>query len=177
MTACAVVVILATIALPSYRTIIRNARLTTQIYDFNATLNFARSEAVKRGLSVTVCPSTDQANCTANTQWEQGWIVFVDADADATKSTTDTREVLLRASAALSSGYTLRGTIGALDGHVTMNPKGQISSTGEFVLCENGQIDPSRAILVSNVGRIAMAADDDGVPVDASGSDMTTCTP
>src|SRR2546422_3565853 len=74
LTTVAVVTILAAIAQPSYRTIIRTARLTTQIYDFNAALNLARSEAVKRGIPVTVCPSTNQANCGASgTQWESGW--------------------------------------------------------------------------------------------------------
>jgi len=177
MTTILLVAIVAVVALPSYRTIIRAARLTTQIYEFNAALNFARSEAIKRGLSVTVCPSTDQASCTVNTQWEEGWIAFVDADANQSVSTTDGREVILRANGALATGYTLRGTSGVLDSYVTMNPRGQLSATGVFVLCENGSIDPSRAILVSTVGRIAIAADNDGVPVDASGTAMTTCTP
>jgi type IV fimbrial biogenesis protein FimT len=177
LTACAVVVIVSTVALPSYRTIIRNAWLTTQIYEFNAALNFACSEAVKRGMSVTVCPSADQASCTSSTQCEQGWIVFVDADADHSVSTTDAREVMLRANGALTTGYTLCGTSGALDSFVTMNSKGHLSASGEFVLCENGAIDPSRAILVNAVGRITIATDDDGVPVDANGNDMTTRTP
>jgi len=180
MTALAVVGVVAVIALPSYRTIIRGARLTTQIYDFSAALNLARSEAVKRGMSVTVCPSTDQATCTNSTRWEQGWIVFVDRDADQTVDTSDPFEVILRANGALASGYTLRGassTPCTLDCYFTVNPKAQPSASGEFVLCEDGQIDPSKAILVNTVGRITIAQDNQGVPVDANGNDMTTCTP
>ena len=180
MTAMAVLVIVAAIALPSYRTIIRSAHLTTQIHNFDAALNLARSEAVKRGMSVSLCPSTDQATCTSSTKWEQGWIVFVDKDADHARDTGDPLEVILRANGALISGYTLRGTTASpceLDCYFTVNPKAQPSAAGQFVLCENGQIDSSRAILVNTVGRITIAPDNDGVPVGADGNDMTDCTP
>ncbi len=179
-----VVAVVATIAMPSYRTIIRNARLMTQIYDFDAALNLARSEAVKRGYPVTVCPSTNGTSCATSTQWEQGWIVFVDVNSNQTVDTaTDSREVILRTTPALVSGYTLRGSSSFLDAtssysYLTINPKGQASATGQFVLCENLTTpNPSRAVLVNTVGRIAIAADDNGYPVDANGSDITNCTP
>ena len=171
-----VVAILATIAAPSYTALIRTARLTTQIGEFNAALNLARSEAVKRGFPVTLCPSTTLTSCGASgTQWERGWIAFVDNNNN---QTVDVGDVVLRASPALTTGYTLRATSGTtLPSYVTINPKGQISATGQFVLCQVGQINPARAILLSTVGRISLADDHNGVPVDASGADMTTCTP
>jgi type IV fimbrial biogenesis protein FimT len=173
-----ILVVVAALAAPSYREIIRSARLTTQIHDFSAALNLARSEAVKRGYKVTVCPSTDQATCAGGTQWETGWIVFVDVDGDQTVDTSDTREVVLRATPALASGYTLRGTASSsVATHVTADPKGQLSDTGEFMLCENLAPNPARAVLVTMVGRIAIAANEDGVPIDALGNDMTDCTP
>jgi type IV fimbrial biogenesis protein FimT len=178
LTTVVVVAIVAAIAVPSYRMIIQSGRLTTQIYDFAAALNLARSEAVKRGFAVTVCPSTDLATCTGSTNWEQGWIVFVDVNSNQTVDTSDAREVVLRASGALVSGYTLRATSATtLPGYVTVNPKGIPSKTGVFILCENGALNPSRAILVSITGHIAIAGDDNGVPIDASGADMTSCTP
>jgi len=173
-----VLMVVAAVALPSYRTIILHTRLTTQIHDFSAALNLARSEAVKRGYKVTVCPSTNQASCAGGTQWETGWIVFVDVDGDQTVDTADTREVVLRATPVLTSGYTLRGTASSsVATHVTADPKGQLSGTGEFMLCENLTADPSRAVLVSTVGRIAIAEHQDGVPIDALGNPMTDCTP
>jgi hypothetical protein len=45
------------------------------------------------------------------------------------------------------------------------------------MLCENLAPNPARAVLVSMVGRIAIAANEDGVPIDAGGNDMTDCTP
>jgi len=174
-----VLAVVAGIALPSYRTIIRTTRLTTQIYDFSAALNLARSNAVKRGLPVTACPSTDQATCGAGgTNWEQGWIVFVDVNSNHTVDTADAREVVLRASGALVPGYAVRATSATtLPTYFTVNPKGIPSAAGTFILCEGGAINPSRAILVTIAGRISIADDHNGVPVDAGGSDMTSCTP
>jgi len=172
----AIATILLSIAGPSYVAIIRTTRLTTQIYDFYAALNLARSEAVKRGTPVTLCPSTNLTTCAASgTQWESGWIVFVDANNN---HAVDAGDEILRAAPALAGGYTLRGTSATtLPTYITMNPKGQTSATGQFVLCQGGNINPARAILVSIVGRISTARDDNGVPVDANGADMTTCTP
>ena len=176
MVTVTVAAVVAAIALPSYQPIVRAGRLTAQIYDFDAALNLARSEAVKRGTTVTVCPSTDQASCGASgTHWEQGWIVFVDTNNN---QTVDTGEQILRAEKALTSGYTLRGTSATtLASYLTANSKGALNATGTFVLCQNSTLNPSRAILVNSAGRIAIAGDDNGVPSDASGSDITSCTP
>lgn len=173
-----VLVVVAALAAPSYRSIILHARLTTHIHDFAGALNLARSEAVKRGYRVTVCPSTNQTSCSGGTQWETGWIVFVDVDGDQTVDTGDSREEVLRATTALASAFTLRGTASSsVATHVTINPKGQLSGTGDFMLCENMAADPSRAVIVNTVGRIVIAEDQDGVPIDAAGNPMTDCTP
>jgi type IV fimbrial biogenesis protein FimT len=39
----------------------------------------ARAEAIKEGQTVSVCPTTDLANCAAGaTDWETGWLIFSD---------------------------------------------------------------------------------------------------
>src|SRR6202035_4758940 len=46
-------------------------------------MQFARSEAVKEGQMVTVCPSTTQTQCVVNsTTWQNGWIVFSDVNGN-----------------------------------------------------------------------------------------------
>lgn len=69
--------ILATLAAPSFMDTIRRNRLVSASNDFLATLNYARSEAIKRGQTITVCASSDQATCT-NDGWENGWIIMDD---------------------------------------------------------------------------------------------------
>lgn len=83
------VAILTTLATPSLRDLIQRTRIATEVNSLVSDLQFARSEAIKRGLPVSVCASSDGSTClTANT-WNQGWIVFSDADGSATVNGTD----------------------------------------------------------------------------------------
>ena len=54
MVTVAVVAILATVAVPGFRDLIQNNRVTTQTNELVSALNFARTEAVKRGQRVEV---------------------------------------------------------------------------------------------------------------------------
>lgn len=177
MVTVAIATIIAMIALPSFSYILQNVRLKMQIYDFSGALDFARSEAVKRGTWVTVCASADQAACGPNgTQWESGWIVFVDPNNNHVVDAGESPP--LRAASALISTYTLRGTSATtLASYITFNAKGVSSASGQFVLCQNGNINPARAALVGSSGRITDAQDHNGVPMNSAGGDMTTCTP
>jgi len=77
----------ASLAIPALRDFVLNHRAVGWINQFVAAVNFARSEAVTRGASVTLCSSTEPqaAHPTYDSQgrWEQGWILFVDHDWDA----------------------------------------------------------------------------------------------
>ncbi|MEY6434096.1 GspH/FimT family pseudopilin [Thioalkalicoccus limnaeus] len=78
MITVALVAILTTLGVPSFREAMQNNRAATQTNDLLAALSLARSEAVRRGAIVSVCPSTDQATCADATDWSTGWILFVD---------------------------------------------------------------------------------------------------
>jgi prepilin-type N-terminal cleavage/methylation domain-containing protein len=65
MVVVAIAAILALIAAPSFTETINRTRRKTYANQLFEDLAFARSEAIKRGVPVTVCPSTDGANCMA----------------------------------------------------------------------------------------------------------------
>src|SRR6185295_6225393 len=116
---------------------VRTSKLTTQIYDLFGGLTLARSEAIKRGTTVTACASANQTACggTSGCNWQQGWIVFVDANNN---HVVDTGEEILRATPALATGYTLcANSSTTLNTYLTMNAKGSPSATGMFILCED----------------------------------------
>lgn len=79
------VAILLGIAAPSFAEFTRNARITAAANDLLAALHLARTEAIKRRASVTVCassnPTAANPSCDAGGSFN-GWIVFVDDDAD-----------------------------------------------------------------------------------------------
>src|SRR5688572_12909073 len=91
-------VILA-IGAPNFNSFRANSRLTGAANDFLTAVQAARTEAVKRGLPVSICasdtPSDDDAEC-ADIADSEGWIVFVDPDSDCARDSADDAEVLLR---------------------------------------------------------------------------------
>lgn len=75
-----VAAILLAAAVPSFRSFVADARLSTTTDLLIAHINTARSEAVTRGEPVAICPSVDQSSCSNTAAWQSGWIVFTDAN-------------------------------------------------------------------------------------------------
>lgn len=76
--------ILAAVGIPSFKYVTASNRMATEVNALLGDLQFARSLAVKQGLAVTVCTSTDGATCagtSANT-WQNGWIIFLDPNGN-----------------------------------------------------------------------------------------------
>lgn len=77
MVTIAVAAILLAIAAPSFTQVIADNRAASAANDLLASLQFARSEAVKRARPVSLCPSNDGQTCVSGgTSWQEGWIVF-----------------------------------------------------------------------------------------------------
>src|SRR5438874_13781183 len=78
---------------PSYRYIANSYRMSAEVNGLLGDLQYARSEAIKEGQTVTTCVSADGTGCTGGTAWANGWIVFSDPNANAT---VDAGETVLR---------------------------------------------------------------------------------
>jgi type IV fimbrial biogenesis protein FimT len=105
MIGIAVAAILLAVALPNFRSAIQNNRISSQSNELLTAFQLARSESLKRGSPIVVCPSDDSATCSGD--WEDGWIVVVD-DNNAGESDVDEGEVL-RVWGAVSGDLTLTG--------------------------------------------------------------------
>lgn len=84
MVAITVLAIGLGLAVPSFMDLIRQNRLTTQTNGLMAALAIARSEAVKRGTPVTLCPvdADDEDQCSGDTDWAAtGLLVISDVRA------------------------------------------------------------------------------------------------
>jgi type IV fimbrial biogenesis protein FimT len=109
MVTLAVAVVLISMAVPAYNAFVQNNRITAQANELVTAINLSRDEALKRRTTVTVCSSADGSTCTGN--WQDGWIVFTDANADSTVNGTDQ---VLRVWEALTGGATITTTPAAL---------------------------------------------------------------
>lgn len=86
----AVVGIALGLGAPLFATLAANNRMSSATNDLVTSLQAARSEAVKRQVTVTLCPTPEAAGpCVAGGNLGSGWTVFVDRNADAAISNDD----------------------------------------------------------------------------------------
>lgn len=151
-----------TLGVPALRDLIRNNTRTAHVNDFVSTLNLARSEAIKRGVRVALCKSSDGATCNTSTCasgsncWENGWIVFVDSDEDGT---LDSGEQILKVHESFREGFTLRtdtnfsNWIAFLPDGLSRGASGPFAN-GTFNICDSRGVNEARFIAINTVGRI-----------------------
>lgn len=162
----AVMAILLTLAAPAFSEFLSNQRLTTQTTQIASAIASARSEAVTRAKTLTLCASADQSNC-AGSDWEAGWIMFVDEDGDgAVDGGSD--EILL-VQQALGGNTTVRTNDFDNAGWIQYQPTAMLSDSdsdgntdGNFVICDERGAEFAHAVTINNVGRHAIAVDTDG---------------
>jgi len=159
----AILAIIAVIAAPSLQNFVLNNRIRSQAAALTSSLAFARTEAITRSTRVVTCPGS--ASGCNGTQWESGWVVFVDTNNDAV---LDVDEIQLELHVALDGNNTLRGTTDVGD-YVSFDYDGRAQS-GTFVLCDQrGFGDHALAIEVLATGRSRNLA--------ATDSSQSSCTP
>jgi len=148
MVTVAILGIVMVIGVPSFRGIVDRNRIAAHTNDFLSALYLARSEAIMRGRRVVLCKSNNGTACATSGNWEQGWIVFVDADGTNTVTTGDT---VLRVHGQLESGDTLVGNTN-VNTYISYAPSGYLLSlVGTLSVCSSSSA--KNAIIINRVGR------------------------
>ena len=139
MVTLTVIVVLGMVAVPSFNQAFLGNRLTGYANSFAASANYARSEAIKRNATVTLCRSVDGSACASSGGWQQGWIV--------TAGTT-----VLQKQGALASGYHLTGDNYSIDFQAT----GVGATDSTLVLCRATPTagNQERQLRVTATGRV-----------------------
>lgn len=101
----AIGVVLLMVAVPSFTTYQKNAELTSASNTLLAAINAARGEAMKRGMSAMVVPTSNGSD------WTTGWVVFVDKNNSRTfNDTGDIPDITVLKQAAVPNGISITGT-------------------------------------------------------------------
>lgn len=171
-----IVGLLLAVGIPSLKTFMKGNQLVASSNELISAFNVARSEAIKRNASVTVCESANGTTCTdpVTGRWEDGWIVFVGAFGTSTGDACTAANVgtscLLRSHAAIDDAQ-LRiygenmDTSGDL-GSTTFNARGLprtdggASLTAKFNVCslnDSGATISSRAMMLNLTGRVRIS--------------------
>ncbi len=98
MVTVAVLGILAAVAAPAMISFVNANRLNGTTGEMTASLQLARSEAIRRNARVTVCSSANGTTCSGSTDWDR-WIVIgrdnVSGDTDVIRDQVSTGEMQL----------------------------------------------------------------------------------
>lgn len=146
---------------PYIRDAVMNMRMTAQANDLMADLALARSEAVKRNVSVLLCTSIDGTTC-GGTSWTDGWIVFPDVDGNGAQnlSGTPAPEAAIKSRPELQGDYTVQtcGDTGSGPRFVAYRPSGiSIAGNINFVICDDRTTPlAGRSIDILRTGRAAV---------------------
>jgi type IV fimbrial biogenesis protein FimT len=130
--AMAVVAILLTVGIPSFRYITNSNRIAGEINGLLGDMQYARAEAVKEGRPVTVCVSANGATCANTNTWQSGWIVFSDVNGNAAVDVAT--DVVLRIQTPFSStdSFVATNAVGA----VTFNREGYANGIANGTLIQ-----------------------------------------
>jgi len=81
MTTLTLVAIILAIGIPSMNGFIQSNRISSEMTAFAGDLQFARAEAIKQGIPVVLCASSNGTSCSGANAWQAGWIVYADVDS------------------------------------------------------------------------------------------------
>jgi type IV fimbrial biogenesis protein FimT len=172
MVAVSVAAVLLGLGVPAFRQTLISNRLTASANEFMAALNYARSEAIRRGVPVALCKSSSGTSCdTGGNKWEIGWMAFVDANKDGK---WDSGEDILRVWPALPEGYTLRPN-NNFDNYLRYDPQGAANNIGTFALCYQAKREGAKAIVITRLRpRLGIDSNGNQIPETDSG-DIASC--
>ncbi|MEX2150824.1 MAG: GspH/FimT family pseudopilin [Steroidobacteraceae bacterium] len=134
-----VMAILMAIAVPSFRNASLGSQLSAAANNLLASVQLARSEAIKRNSAVTLCASADGTTCAGSGGWEQGWIIM---DAGA---------AVLQRQESLPDRYLVSQAGGTVP--LNFQPIGVGATAAAFTVCrDNPDGGQERIVTVSATG-------------------------
>jgi len=171
----AIAAVLLGIGVPNMQEYVVSSRLSGASNDLFTALNVARSEAVRRGVQVTLATN----GAAGSRDWTTGWTMFVDTNADGALTAG---EEVLRVGAAQDAPMTVFGSAN-FGTFLAFDSTGRLTAGGgSFVICHGTAlvvdgVARSRAVVINSAGRARIAVDSNGdhIPETDTGA-VPSCT-
>jgi type IV fimbrial biogenesis protein FimT len=149
ITSLSIASILLAIGIPSFQILTQSNRMTGAINTITSHLNLARSEAVKRGIDVVLCPSDDGLDCKSTMIWDKEIIMFTDINKNRH---LDPEEELIRHINLNPESIRITTTIGRKK--AVYDFRGfSMGYNVSFTFCDTFDKTDPKAVIVSNSGR------------------------
>jgi type IV fimbrial biogenesis protein FimT len=158
MIVLAIAVILLATGVPSFVGFVQSVRLGTTAGAFMTSVRLARSEAARRGGRVVMCRSAGEG-CAALGGWEQGWMVFHDANNNAE---FDAGEPVIEQTEPVAEGLKFSGNqnVARYISFVSLGGTRMASGgfqAGTLTLCRHSPSPvEARQIVISSAGRFRL---------------------
>lgn len=147
----AIAAILATIAVPSLRSILSSVRQNSALALVLGDLNQARGEAIKRNARVLMCVrNPDGTQCGTSTNWQAGWVICV-AGA-ITDQCSDFNPMTVRP--ALDATLTLNASAAAIRFNANSS-QGVDGTAATLTVSGTGSSPTTRTVSVAGTGNIS----------------------
>jgi len=144
-----IIAILTAYAIPSYQQFKQNQTMTHEINRLVATINYARTQSITISKHVILCPSVSFNACDGDSQWHNGWMVFVDSNRD--RAFNDGDRMLLNEN---RMNKTLTAIASSFRPKIRFDAIGFAPGTNLTIrFCDTRGSDHGKAIIISNVGR------------------------
>jgi type IV fimbrial biogenesis protein FimT len=149
--------ILVSLAVPSFQEYGRNSRVAAAQNDLVTAFNYARSEAIRRSMTVTVCATATFTSCGTTAAWPNGWFAFADTNGNGTRQNDEEILQLWRGPGEVDVAFLTGGT---LPQRVTFTATGLVTPNTinktyivRSTSCESGQ-QGARSIQINGIGSI-----------------------
>ncbi len=124
-------------------------KLDYYIQKLYSSINIARSEAIKRSETISICRSMTGVSCDSGVNWAAGWVVFENPNNN---NTIDSGEEIIRVYSGVGSPVNISWTGGS---RVTFIPRGSSVTPGSFKLCAvPSRKKPEKIVSISSAGLI-----------------------
>lgn len=144
---------------PSMRHALQATRVQAEVSRLMAAINLTRSEALRRNLPVSMCPSpvatTGEAICSGI--YADGWIIFSNRDRDRE---LDADDDLIKVFEGLPGGFSLTNRTGTRDANekITYLPDGTSGRNRTLLVCPPPGLNASpRSVVMNITGRPRVA--------------------
>lgn len=149
MIALLVIGILSGYAIPNYRNLKMNQAMTQSINQLVAGINYARNQSIIRTEQIVVCPSAALLSCSADSDWHNGWMVFIDQNKDRQFNGAD--EIIASESRMTA---TLEATSSAYRKLIRYDNMGASPGTNITIsFCDERGSEHAKAVIINNIGR------------------------
>jgi type IV fimbrial biogenesis protein FimT len=155
MATLAVAIILSATTIPAYNSMIQRNEMTSSVNALVGELRYARSEALKRSASVTICPTADGAVCNGSgspwmPQESPDHLIFVDSNGNGAFDASD--DTVLKLSPATFGAVSVAATGG--ETFFSFSPKGVITvPNANMQYATSGSSSAQSCLTISLTGR------------------------